>query len=147
MLGNVRVTAAPVGDLAAGKAIALQGGVADFSQEGYPIVNAIDGDAKSGWAVMTQTGKPHMAIFETVEGLGTAAGSAVSLVLEQPYGGQHTLGRFRISVTTAPRPVKLDTLPVGRRRRTGGCCRQAHAGATNGACRHTIARKMRSGCA
>ncbi len=111
VLGNVRVSAAPVGDLAAGKTVALQGGVADFSQEGYPVVNAIDGDAKSGWAVMTQSGKPHMGIFETVEALGAAGGSAISLVLEQPYGGQHTLGRFRISVTAAPRPVKLDTLP------------------------------------
>ena len=36
-----------------------------FSQEGYPAVNAIDGDAKSGWAVMRNIGKPHMGIFET----------------------------------------------------------------------------------
>jgi hypothetical protein len=32
--------------------------------------------------------------------------------LDQQYqDGQHTIGRFRISVTTAPRPINLDGLP------------------------------------
>jgi hypothetical protein len=112
VLGNVRVTAAPLSDLSAGKPVTLQGGVADFSQEGYPVVNAIDGDAKSGWAVSTQAGKPHVAIFEIAEPLGAVGGTALSLVLDQSYGEQHTLGHFRISVTTAPKPVKLDTTPA-----------------------------------
>jgi Protein of unknown function (DUF1549)/Protein of unknown function (DUF1553) len=111
VLGNIRLSIAPQGDLAAGRVVALQGGEADFAQEGYAAAGAIDAEPKSGWAVMPQFGKPHAAIFATAEDVGTAAGSVLSIVLDQPYGGQHTLGRFRISATTAKRPVKLDTMP------------------------------------
>jgi len=112
VLGNLRVSAAPAADLATGKVVALNGGIADFSQEGYPATAAIDADPKSGWAVSTQPGKTHVAIFETGEDLGTAGGTVLSLVLDQPYGQQHTIGRVRLSATTAKRPVMLDTLPV-----------------------------------
>jgi hypothetical protein len=111
VLSGVRLTAAPQGDLAAGKLIALRGGEADFAQDGLPASAAIDTDPKSGWAVSPQFGKSHLAIFEAAEDLGAAGGSILSLVLDQPYGQQHTLGRLRVSVTSAPRPVKLDTLP------------------------------------
>ncbi len=112
VLRNLRVTAAPAGDLASGKPVTLQNGVSDFSQDGYPIAFAIDGDPNSGWAVNGQTGKPHVAVFETAADVGAAGGTVLSLVLEQGFGQQHTLGRFRISATTAARPVKLDTLPA-----------------------------------
>jgi hypothetical protein len=112
VLGNLRVTMAPLADLTAGKAVALQGGVADLAQDGYPAANAIDGDPRSGWAVSNGIGKSHMAIYESTADTGSAEGSVLSLVLDQPYGEQHTLGRFRIAVTNAPRPVKLDSLPA-----------------------------------
>jgi len=109
---NLRITAAPASDLTAGKPVALQGGVADYSQDGYPVTAAIDGDPNTGWAVNGQPGRPHVAVFETAADTGVPGGTVLSLVLEQGFGGQHTLGRFRVSVTTAPRPVKFDALPV-----------------------------------
>ena len=112
VLGNLRMSTAPLADLAAGKAVALQGGVADLAQDGYPAANAIDGDARSGWAVSNGIGKSHMAIYETTADTGATEGSVLSLVIDQPYGEQHTLGRFRIAATNAPRPVKLDALPA-----------------------------------
>ena len=112
VLSNIRVSAAPQGDLTAAKKIALTGGLADFSQDGWAVAGAADADPKSGWAVMPQFGKPHVAIFETSEEVGAVGGSVLSIVLEQPYGQQHTLGRFRLSATTAPRPVKLESLPT-----------------------------------
>ena len=111
VLGNVRLTAAPQADLAAGNLVALRGGEADFAQDGLAAAAAIDGDPKSGWAVSPQLGKSHLVIFETAEDVGAAGGSVLSLVLDQPYGQQHTLGRLRISATGAPRPVRLETLP------------------------------------
>src|SRR5690606_22605996 len=38
-------------------------------------------------------------------------GSQLELVLDQQYGSQHTLGKFRVAVTTAPRPIRLQALP------------------------------------
>ncbi len=111
VLSNLRLTVAPLDNLAAGKLIALRGGEADFNQEGFNVTGAVDADAKSGWACSGQNGKHHVAVFETAEDFGAPTGAAVSIVLEQPYGQQHTIGKFRILATTAPRPVKLDTLP------------------------------------
>jgi len=42
---------------------------------------------------------------------GVPGGTVLVLTLDQEYGGRHTIGRFRISVTTTPRPVTLDGLP------------------------------------
>ncbi|HEY2837615.1 MAG TPA: DUF1549 and DUF1553 domain-containing protein, partial [Pirellulales bacterium] len=111
VLNELRLTAAAQDDLSAGKKIALKPADADFSQEGYPAAAAVDGDPKTGWAVVPNTGKSHVAIFETAEDVNFAAGAALSLVLDQEYGGGHAIGRLRISVTSAPRPVKLDKLP------------------------------------
>ena len=36
---------------------------ASFSQPKYEVAGAIDGDAKTGWAVNPQFGKPHEAVF------------------------------------------------------------------------------------
>ncbi len=86
--------------------VAFQSAEADFSQGGYPVQSAIDGTASLGWAIVPQTGKSHTAVFQVRD---VIAGPGVFTIhLEQNYpDGQHTLGRFRISVTNAPRPVSL----------------------------------------
>jgi Protein of unknown function (DUF1553)/Protein of unknown function (DUF1549)/Planctomycete cytochrome C len=104
VLSELKVTAA-------GQPIALQNADADFAQNGWPVAAAIDGDPKTGWAVDPQYGKAHTAVFETKQDVGGDGGSTLTFVLEQNYGGQHTLGRFRISATTSPRPVRLGGLP------------------------------------
>ncbi len=45
--------------------ITLQHASADFSQSGYDVARAIDGKPATGWAILPETGKPHVAIFET----------------------------------------------------------------------------------
>ena len=45
-----------------------QNAQADFSQGGYDVTTAIDGQkaaANNGWAVHPQTGQNHTAVFET----------------------------------------------------------------------------------
>ena len=86
--------------------VALQSAEADFSQGGYPVQSAIDGTSALGWAIVPQTGRSHTAIFQLHD---TIAGPGVFTIhMEQNFpDGQHTLGRFRISVTNAPRPVSL----------------------------------------
>jgi mono/diheme cytochrome c family protein len=108
VLSEVRVArhegnAAPV-------AVALQSPWADFSQEKYPIAAAIDGDPKTGWAVSPQFGRRHVAHFD-IGGDLNAPGGTLVITLVQEHGAQHTIGRFRLSVTGAARPIGGETLP------------------------------------
>jgi len=76
---------------------------------------AIDGDVKDpklGWAVLEEAGKPQHAVFETGKEGGQGGGGRLTFVLRQNHGaGSHTLGRFRLSVTSSPRPVRALRLP------------------------------------
>ena len=50
----------------------------------------------------------HWATFETKQDLGFDEGAVLTFTLKQQFADKmHTLGRFRISVTTAKRPVGL----------------------------------------
>ena len=64
-----------------------------------------------GWAVVPQTGQSHTAVFETRDVLAAPGIFTIRMVQNFP-DGQHTLGRFRISVTNAPRPITLERLPA-----------------------------------
>src|SRR5207237_10715308 len=98
--------------LPAAKPVALHKAQADFAQDGYPVNGAIDGQPKTGWAVVPQTGKTHMACFETKEPLSIPGGMVLTFTLDQRYSGkEHNLGRFRLSVATAQGPIKLDGPP------------------------------------
>ncbi|MEX2381006.1 MAG: DUF1553 domain-containing protein [Opitutales bacterium] len=82
---------------------------ANFSQDTWPIANAIDGDNSTGWALLPETGKPHDAVFEFASGV-ELSGLTVTLDFQSPHA-QHQLGRFRISATTAERPHGARGLP------------------------------------
>ena len=78
---------------------------ADFSQGGFPIANAIDGKADTGWAVAGHE-KPadHAAVFTFAEPTG---GPGMKLVVKLHHDSQfagHNIGRFRLSLTTAESP-------------------------------------------
>jgi hypothetical protein len=86
---------------------------ADFEQQDWPIRYAIDGQRKNGWAIAPQFGKPHVALFELAQDLGSEEGVLVRVTLDQFYESEaHNLGRFRLSTTKAPRPVKLVGMPA-----------------------------------
>ncbi len=87
--------------------IALQYATSTYAQPGWEVGRAIDGDAKTGWAFSPRCGEPHTAVFELAEPLdfGEAAAAALEISLAQEYGENHTLGKFRLSVTAAPQPV------------------------------------------
>ncbi|MEA3211967.1 MAG: hypothetical protein QOE70_5024 [Chthoniobacter sp.] len=97
------VTLAPDGS----KAVALRRASADFSQDGFAVATALDGNARTGWAFVPELGRPHAAVFETAAPVDPA-GSVLTFTLLQRYGQSHTLGRFRLSATTtAPPPIEL----------------------------------------
>jgi hypothetical protein len=89
-------------------AVVLQNAQADYSQPtttSRPRSTAKVEPTNNGWASSPKTGENRTAVFETREDVGdgsrqTDAWSWISSIQD----GQHTIGRFRISVTTAPRP-------------------------------------------
>lgn len=93
------------------QAVQFQQPQADFSQESWAVAGAIDGKTDTGWAISPQMGKPHVALFETKTDLGTQGTTELAFRLNQQYGKQHTLGRFRLSVTSMPRPVGMSAPP------------------------------------
>ena len=98
----------PSAEMIAGgpQAVELKDAAADVAQDGFPVEAAIDGkeEAKRGWAIGSETGRPHAAVFRTAAPLGFKGGTALRFTLVQKFGGKHTIGRLRLSATTAARP-------------------------------------------
>jgi hypothetical protein len=114
VLGEFRGSAAPKATPDKSEKIELQNATSDFAQTGqgeFPAKDALDGNPKTGWAIAPHMGKPHVAVFETKQDAGFDGGTVLTVVLEHTYGGKHILGKFRLSVTTAPRPVRATLLP------------------------------------
>ena len=88
-----------------GQTIVLRDASADFSQEGWQVAKAIDGDEKTGWAFAPQNGQPHAAVFQTDKPV-ELKDAVLMFTLDQQYGQHHTLGRFRLSATTQAQPVR-----------------------------------------
>jgi hypothetical protein len=94
-------------------AIPLHNASADFSLACWAVAGAVDGNEATGWAVSPQFGQSHTAIFETKTDAGAAGGSLLTLTFSQQFpDGKHTLGKFRLSATTARRPVTGNPLPA-----------------------------------
>lgn len=106
------------------KPVTLQNATASYEQTGaangnpygkWAVAAAIDADAKGakwGWAIMEKVGQPQAAVFETTQNVTGGDGSTMTISLLQNLDNpQHTLGRFRLAVTSSPRPVRVDQSP------------------------------------
>jgi hypothetical protein len=112
VLTEFRVAVGKAGrDDALAKKVALQHASADFSQDKFPAADAIDGKPKTGWAVAGKLGMRHAAVFEVKEPFDLADGHELVFTLDQQYGQRHTLGRVRVSLTTAEPPIVPDDVP------------------------------------
>jgi hypothetical protein len=112
VLHELTLSAAPKSDASKVAKIELGNASADFSQESWAVAGAIDGNPGTGWAVSPKFGEPHTAIFETKSDIAHEGGSTLTVALSQQYAdGKHLLGRFRLSVTTSPRPFGAKKLP------------------------------------
>ncbi|MFQ5734644.1 MAG: DUF1553 domain-containing protein [Planctomycetaceae bacterium] len=115
VLSEFELFAAPKSDPKKSVKIKLANAQADFSQRGFPIASAIDGKVLpgvNGWAVAPQMGKPHRAAFEIAGKTGHKSGTVLTFKLKQQFqSAKHSIGRFRISVTTSPKPIRLKGLP------------------------------------
>jgi hypothetical protein len=105
-LNEFQVMAGPQDARAAAARVELCNPVADFSQEshgGWPVTAMIDGDPKTGWSIDPEEGAPHVALFETKTPVGFPGGTKLIFTLQHGER-QHTIGKLRLSVTTAKPP-------------------------------------------
>ncbi|MSR43476.1 MAG: DUF1553 domain-containing protein [Pedosphaera sp.] len=104
-----------IADATGEKPIALHNAAADFHQErsgkNYPAAGAIDGDIKTGWAVMPQTNRTHTIVFQTREPFTPSDGARILITLDQQHGTEHTLAQFRLAATSDAGPLRPDSLP------------------------------------
>jgi hypothetical protein len=112
-LTELRVFASPKagGASAPETRVELEHASADVEQTNYGSATALDGQPQTGWGVHPAEGKSHHAVFETKDLPGFDGGTTLKFVLEQHVGRKHTIGRVRLSVTTALKPVKAEVMP------------------------------------
>ncbi len=110
VLNELELTAAPKADPKQARPVKLVNAQADFSQDGLPVANAIDGNAAeagNGWAVSPATGIVHWATFEAEQPVGGPGGTVLTIKMHHKFADAWTLGRFRLSATRGGKPVGL----------------------------------------
>ncbi len=92
--------------------VPLRNPSADFNQEAWNIAQAVDGRPETAWGIHPREGSAHQAVFELdpPPALAGRTGVVLHVVLAQEHGRQHTLGRFRLSTTRQPPPVRVSPL-------------------------------------
>ena len=109
LLSEARVGVAPNAGAAPGGItwLKLHSPSADFSQKSCDVALSIDGKTNTGWAVSPEFGQPHEAVFEIKEAPALGDKSVLVVELDQFFGTEHLFGRFRLSATDAPSPVRV----------------------------------------
>lgn len=107
-LTNFKVEVRPDDGTDAKTAVKLANPRATIEQPGLPVSNAIDDDMKSAWAVGEPYGKDHSAIFDFEAPVGLPNGTVFTFTLDFQSNTKHSIGRPRISITTAPSPAAFD---------------------------------------
>lgn len=107
--GNFHLNEIVVEHVPAGSAIAtpvaLSRAVSDFDQEGWGIAQALDGNTKTAWGIYPEIGKDHVAVFAFAKSQTMSKGDRLVVHLRQLHGGFHTIGRYRLSVTSDRDPT------------------------------------------
>ncbi|MSU51250.1 MAG: DUF1549 domain-containing protein [Opitutus sp.] len=88
----------------------FKGARADHTQKDYDVEGAINGKAeggRDGWAIGGKVGEPHYARFKFAQPIGEAAGTSLTITLQQRFRDGFSIGRFRLWVTAAADPLEL----------------------------------------
>lgn len=115
VLSELEVFAAPKDNPEQKVKVRIASAQADFSQQNYAVASAIDGKVQprnNGWAIVPQTGKDHVAVFVFAEPVQFEGGTILTIHMNQSYAdGQHSIGKFKLSVTGSTGPILLKGLP------------------------------------
>ena len=91
------------------KAVPLKQATATGPNKGG-VTATLDGDPQTGWSLGAGQGNAHSAVFQLAAPLNNASDLVIQLLFERYYAAG--LGRFRISVTTDPRPIAARDIPT-----------------------------------
>jgi hypothetical protein len=133
LLSEFELDAVSVADPRQVQKVKFASAYASYSQNGYEIARAIDGNPGTGWAVdgPTRRGVANTAVFVAQTPIGFLGGTELRFRLRQEYNG-HQLGRVRLALSTdqqaATPPLNLDVatlLSVPPEKRTAAQKEQA----------------------
>jgi hypothetical protein len=106
VLGMVAAEMLPAATTTEGRKITFGKGEASFEQPGHAAAMMIDADPNSGWAIQAAPKQtPLVAVLILAQPMKCEGDSVLKLILRYARGGQHVLGRFRLSATTDPQPA------------------------------------------
>lgn len=112
VVNSIRATIAPASDAAQAKPVEFTESTGNFSQENYPVSSLVSAQQQSGWAIAPRMGQPSFAFIGVKGAVGDPAGSVWTLSIDQQFGtNQHSLGKFRLSVTTSQGTIRYQELP------------------------------------
>jgi uncharacterized protein DUF1549/uncharacterized protein DUF1553/cytochrome c len=114
-ISEIKLTCAPEKTPGVPQPAAFREARADFDQDGFGVSKAIDGQAETSWAIHPEEGKPHVAVLALKDPIGCYGGTVLTFALDQLQGRGHLIGRMRLSVTTAPAPPDVLSMPDGLR--------------------------------
>ncbi len=106
VLGEFRATSSADGEFKAEEKLPLEYAEAEYHQNGFEPQSALDGKENTGWAIGQRMGQDHAIRFFSKTPAKTKDAPYLRLVLSQNYGGQHTLGRFRVTAITGSDPQR-----------------------------------------
>ena len=99
-LSDLQVAARPLLGKGKWRPVSLRNPRATFSQKNLPVEAVLDADRRTGWAIDPQFGQNHAAVFEFAEPVGYYGGTELSVTLRFENNRQHSLGRFRLALST-----------------------------------------------
>jgi WD40 repeat protein/Tfp pilus assembly protein PilF len=107
LLSELTATLQPGGTTGPAGPLAIREAECDFSAPDFSIDRVWDGNPATGWLVFPEQTSPHWAVieFDRSEPSGSGATLAIQLDCRHPAARQATVGRFRLSVTSTPRPL------------------------------------------
>jgi hypothetical protein len=119
--GNFVVTGVSVEWRASGSedwtAATVARATADFEQDTradggglYPASHVLDGDAQTGWAIKPAFGQPHVLQL-SLETPVPGDAAELRIALEQEFGNNHALGRFRVRTRPEGGPLDAPRIP------------------------------------
>jgi hypothetical protein len=114
---EISVSAAPADKPDQPQSVKLAKAEADFTQDGFAPEQCFDGKQNTGWAIHGpgEWNVNRTATFHFEKPVEIAGPARWTVKIDQQYGGQHTLGRLRLSLGQ-PRPIASDRPEAERRR-------------------------------
>ncbi|QDU75062.1 Planctomycete cytochrome C [Bremerella volcania] len=87
------------------KPVELKSVTASHAQDGWPASGLLSENPKDGWAILPKVGRANEVVFVLKEDLTLTSASKLTVTMTHNYGSSHAIGRFRMAMVDAPRPV------------------------------------------